>query len=180
MKGAFSGTSRFGVSAVRLLLPIAVWAMASQAAPGEDAFRGNSHLLIDCLAMTALPLQDAEGIEQPQRPPLEHAIDLRQADKWTAQPAWLGNYTPHHQVASTPSGLQFLVDDGMKGTKWSHNLEAPIVGVQYVTMRYRARNLRCSGDYALYACAESATQNSTSCVRANSQPMVSGTWPSRA
>ena len=132
--------------------------VAGQAAPGEDAFRGNFHLLIDYLAMTDLPPQDAEGIERPQTPPIEHAIDLRDADKWTAQPAWLGNYTPHHQVASTPSGLQFLVDDGMMGTKWSHSLDEPIVGVQYVAMRYRARNLRSWGDYVLYACAESATQ----------------------
>ena len=181
MNGRFFRNFSVGLSAVRLLIPIAVWVLAGQAAPGEDALRGDFHLWIDYLAITALPPQDAEGIERPQTPPIEHAIDLHDADKWTAQPAWLGNYTPHHQVASTPSGLQFLVDDGMMGTKWSRSLEEPIVGVQYVAMRYRARNLRSWGDYVLYAaCAESATRNSTCCARANSRPMVSGMWPSPA
>jgi hypothetical protein len=76
---------------------------------------------------------------------------LQEPESWTAQPAWLGNYTAKHAQTATTDGFRFSVADGTKGTKWSRALAEPISGAQYVVMRYRGLNLRSWDDYVLYA-----------------------------
>ena len=82
---------------------------------------------------------------------------------------------PHHQQIGTSSGLQFLVDDGMMGTKWSRSLDEPIVGARYVAMRYRARNLRSWGDYVLYAASADAATSEQYVLR-EGELAADGEW----
>ncbi|MCU0960468.1 MAG: DUF6259 domain-containing protein [Pirellulaceae bacterium] len=81
----------------------------------------------------------------------EHPVPLDDPAAWTVQPAWLANFTPHHEVATTAQGLRFAVRDSMVGAKWSRDLQPPMVGVRFVRLRYRAQHLRSGGDYVLYA-----------------------------
>ncbi|MHB0959087.1 MAG: DUF6259 domain-containing protein [Pirellulaceae bacterium] len=136
---------------------------------------GQGALYIDYLAITDLPPDDAEGIARPRVPTIEHVVDLRDAGKWIVQPAWLGNYTPHHRQTGTSRGLQFQVDDGMMGAKWSRTLDEPLVGARYLAMRYRAQNLRNWGDYILHASSADTTTGEQYVLR-EGELLADGQW----
>lgn len=113
--------------------------------------------------------------EQPKTSARVRMIDLQQAQRWTIQPAWLGNYTENHSVEATAEGLTFAVRDGMMGAKWSCALEQPVTEMRYVAMRYRGRNLRGWGEYVLYA-ASGGPQPQESYVIRHGELTDDGQW----
>ncbi len=137
--------------------------------------RGNGSLWVDYIAITDLPPEDAEGVEPKREPARQQVVAMHEPGEWTAQPQWLGNYTPNHDQSATPAGLMFSVREGMMGTKWSRQLDEPIRKSRYVAMRYRARNLRDWGDYVLYASSGGATPAEQNVLR-EGELMSDGAW----
>ena len=121
---------------------IALQCYADESGPGV--------LEVDYVACTDLLPEDAVELHQPEVPVQAHVVELAEPGAWTAQPTWLGNYTPGHDQLVRDGVWCFSVQDGNRGTKWSHELDVPIRGARYVVMRYRGRHLRRWDDYVLY------------------------------
>lgn len=136
---------------------------------------GTGSLQIDFVTLTDAPPDDAEWLPAPVPPTMQRVIDLRDPDAWTVQPSWLGNYSAHHRISKTAQGLEFVVQEGLTGAKWSRTLAEPIEGARYVSMRYRARHLRNSSDYVLYAGVADAANTEQYVIR-ESDLVADGQW----
>ncbi len=136
---------------------------------------GTGSLQIDFVALTDTPPDDAEWLPAPVPPTFQREIDMRDPNAWTVQPSWLGNYSANHRVSQTAQGLEFAVQEGLAGAKWSRALAEPIEGARFVSMRYRARHLRNSSDYVLYAGVADAANTEQYVIR-ESDLVADGQW----
>jgi len=101
---------------------IALQCYADESGPGV--------LEVDYVACTDLLPEDAVELHQPEVPVQAHVVELAEPGAWTAQPTWLGNYTPGHDQLVRDGVWCFSVQDGNRGTKWSHELDVPIRGAR--------------------------------------------------
>jgi hypothetical protein len=139
-------TRAFDLSEAGAVAPVRALALACQAGGAPKA-----ELWVDWLTFTDAPPTDAEGYRPPQGEGQRWPVSLGESTSWTAQPGWLGNYSPDSRVERTAEGLRFTVPEAGMGCKWSRALAEPVAGARRVAFRYRARGVGGSiSDYALY------------------------------
>jgi len=80
---------------------------------------------------------------------LDHVrFDQSTADHWRQMPNWLGNPSARASLSVAEGCLAFSVPEPNKGMKWT--VAARPTDARYLLVRYRAVNLRPSGDYFIY------------------------------
>ncbi len=78
--------------------------------------------------------------------------EFQDADRWTAQPAWLGNGSAAASAKSDGNAVAFHVVEPRHGMKWSSTFDAiSTLDLPWLALRYKAQHLDTkSSDYLVY------------------------------